>query len=74
VFGNWSDTCHGGLEYYDKTLRHYTPEYPEGVAYSPEMLDYWHREYVAMKMRMFNDVVHNQFRHLNGPMPDRSSR
>jgi hypothetical protein len=30
------------------------------------MLDYWHDEYVKVKMRMFNDVVYNQFAHLNG--------
>lgn len=64
-------TCHGGLEYYDKTLMHYTPQHPEGVPYSPEMLDYWHREYVAFKTRIFNDVVYNQFGHLNGPPPNR---
>jgi hypothetical protein len=34
------------------------------------MLDYWHDEYVALKMRMFRDVVYNQFRHLNGPPPE----
>lgn len=68
VFGTHR-TCHGGLEYYDKTLVHYTPRHPEGEDYSPEMLDYWHKEYVAFKMRIFNDVVHNQFRHLNGPAP-----
>jgi hypothetical protein len=60
-------TCHGGLGYYDRTLKHYTPEHPEGEPYSEEMLDYWKREYVAMKMRLFSDVVHGQFRHLNGP-------
>ncbi|MBN1854787.1 MAG: hypothetical protein JW829_18790 [Pirellulales bacterium] len=69
VFGNFSPTCHGGLEYYDKTIRHYTPEHPEGESYSPQMLDYWHDAYVGLKMRMFHDVVHNQFRHLNGPAP-----
>ncbi len=59
----------GGMHYYDKTLVHCTKEHPEGIPYSPEMLDYWHREYVAHKMRMFNDVVYNQFGHLNGPKP-----
>ncbi len=59
----------GGLDYYDKTLKHYTPQHPEGQPYSKEMLDYWHDQYVAMKMRMFNDVVYNQFGHLNGPKP-----
>lgn len=64
VFGT-HHTCHGGLEYYDRTLAHYTPRRPEGEPYSPEMLDYWHREYVAFKMRVFDDVVHRQFKHLN---------
>jgi hypothetical protein len=31
------------------------------------MLDYWHDEYVALKTRMFRDVVFNQFGHLNKP-------
>ncbi len=70
IFGTYKDT-HGGLEYYDKTLKHYTPEHPEGVPYSPEMLEYWHREYVNMKMGMFNDVVYNQFKNLNGDRPPR---
>ncbi len=35
------------------------------------MLDYWQNEYVALKMRMFHDVVYNQFRHLNGPPPEK---
>ncbi len=62
-------TCHGGLEYYDKTLTHYTQTNPEGVPYSQAMLDYWHDAYVAMKMRMFNDVIYNQFGHLNPLIP-----
>ena len=68
MFGG-SSTCHGGLEYYDKTLKHYTPQHPEGEAYSPAMLDYWHREYVAFKKRRFEDVVHKQFGHVNGSSP-----
>lgn len=71
VFGDFSRTCHGGLDYYDRTLLHYTPDHPEGIPYSKEMLDYWHDDYVALKMRMFCDVVHNQFRHLNGPPPEK---
>jgi hypothetical protein len=71
VFGDFSKTCHGGLEYYDRTLPHYTPEHPEGIPYSKEMLDYWHNEYVALKMRMFRDVVYSQFRDLNGPPPEK---
>jgi len=69
VFGDFSKTCHGGLDYYDRSLSHYTPRHPEGEPYSKEMLDYWRREYVALKKRMFRDVVYNQFRHLNGPGP-----
>lgn len=69
IFGNYKDT-HGGLEYYDRTLSHYTPEHPEGTAYSKPMLDYWHSEYVRVKMRMFNDVVYNQFGYLNGLRPE----
>ncbi|MHC4733827.1 MAG: hypothetical protein ACYTDW_05120 [Planctomycetota bacterium] len=68
VFGNYKD-MHGGLEYYDKSLLHYTPQSPEGIPYSDKMLDYWHNEYVKVKMRMFQDVVYNQFAHLNGPVP-----
>lgn len=66
VFGDFSPTCQGGLRYYDKTLKHYTPDHPEGVPYSQELLDYWHREYVSLKMRMFRDVVYGQFGRLNG--------
>jgi len=66
VFGNYKD-MHGGLEYYDRTLKHYTPEHPEGLPYSKEMLDYWHDEYIRVKMKMFQDVVYRQFGHLNNP-------
>ncbi len=55
-FGTFKD-MHGGLEYYDRTLLHHTPEHPEGRPYSKELLDYWHREYVALKLRMFRDVL-----------------
>jgi hypothetical protein len=66
VFADFNRTCHGGLDYYDRTLVHYTPEHPQGVPYSPALLDYWHDEYVAFKTRMFRDVVYRQFQHLNG--------
>ena len=46
-------------------LPYNTPRHPEGEPYSPEMLEYWHRGYVALKKRMFDDVVHNQFADLN---------
>ena len=68
IFGNYKE-MHGGLEYYDKKLMHYTPQSPEGVPYSDKMLDYWHDAYVKVKMRMFNDVVYKQFAHLNGSVP-----
>jgi hypothetical protein len=68
VFGS-EQTCHGGLEYYDKTLRHYTPQHPKGEPYSAALLNYWHDAYLATKKRMFNDVVYGQFKHLNGPQP-----
>jgi hypothetical protein len=70
VFADFSRTCHGGLDYYDRTLLHYTPEHPEGTPYSQELLDYWHDAYVALKTRMFRDVVFGQFRHVNGAGPD----
>jgi hypothetical protein len=56
VFGS-DRTCRGGLDYYDKTLKHCTPEHPEGEDYSPEMLDFFHNEYVAFKKRIFEDIV-----------------
>ena len=70
VFGQFKDT-HGGLEYYDKTLLHYTPENPQGVPYSDNMLEYWRDEYIRVKMKMFNDVVHNQFAPLNALAPEK---
>lgn len=69
VFGDFSPTTHGGLDYYDRTLKHYTREHPAGKPYSPELLDYWHNEYVRVKRAMFRDVVYGQFGHLNGPEP-----
>lgn len=57
----------GTLGYMDKTLVHYTPEHPEGRPYPKETLDRLHDEFVASRMRMFNDMVHDRFAHLNGP-------
>jgi len=70
TFGNFRST-HGGLEYFDRTLKHHTPAHPEGIPYSREMLDYWHDAFVASRLRMFNDVVYNQFGHLNGTGPSK---
>ncbi len=74
VFGDFSPTCHGGLDYYDRTLQHFTPDHPEGKPYSKEMLDYWHNACVAHQKRMFEDVVYNQFGHLNGRPPSLARR
>ncbi len=68
MFGSYKD-MHGGLEYLDRTLRHYTAEHPEGVPYPQQMLDYWHDTYLNFKMRIFHDVIHNQFAHVNGQHP-----
>ncbi len=74
IFDERVGNTQGGLAYYDKTLVHYTPENLKGVPYSQEMLDYWHDEYIRVKMGMFNDVVYNQYRHLNGPLPENKGR
>jgi hypothetical protein len=55
----------GTLGYVDKTLVHHTCEHPEGVPYSPEELDRLRKQFVASRMRMFEDVVYGQFGHLN---------
>lgn len=55
----------GSLGYLDKTLVHYSPEQPEGKPYLPEMLDKLHDDFLASRIRMFHDVVYNQFGHLN---------
>lgn len=59
----------GTLGYLDKTLVHYTPEHPGGVPYSPEDLNRLRDQFVASRMRMFRDVVYNQFGFLNEPLP-----
>jgi hypothetical protein len=68
VWEGWHD-AQGTQQYVERTLKHRTREHPEGIPYSREMLDYWHDEFIKSRMRMFNDVVHNQFRYLNGPRP-----
>jgi hypothetical protein len=55
----------GTLGYVDKTLVHYTPEHPKGIPYSREMLEKLHDQFLASRLRMFHDVVYNQFGHLN---------
>jgi hypothetical protein len=59
----------GTLGYIDKTLIHYTPDHPKGIPYSQEDLNRLHDQFIASRMRMFRDVVYNQFGFLNGPMP-----
>jgi len=37
----------------------------------PPRLCAWPDEYIRVKMKMFNDVVYNQFAHVNGSLPSR---
>jgi hypothetical protein len=63
-FDDFSD-MEGAIHYVDKDFRHYTPQHPEGIAYSRQQLDKLHDEFIASRMRMFEDVVYNQFGDLN---------
>jgi len=63
-FGDFTDT-EGTIHYVDKDPRHYTPAHPEGTAYPQQKLDKLHEEFIASRMRMFEDVVYNQFGRLN---------
>ncbi len=56
----------GTLGYLDKTLKHYTPDHPEGLPYSKEKLEDYRHRLIESRMRMFNDVVYGQFGYLNG--------
>ena len=60
----------GTIHYVDKDFLHYTPQNPEGIAYSQEQLNKLHDEFIASRMRMFEDVVYNQF----GPLNPRDGR
>ncbi len=57
------------LDYLDKTLKHYTADHPEGLDYTEDQLESYRTRFIASRMRMFNDVVYNQFGYLNGPQP-----
>jgi beta-glucanase (GH16 family) len=63
-FGDFGDT-EGTIHYVDKDLKHYTPKHPKGSAYSRGQLQKFHDKFIASRMRMFEDVVYNQFGHLN---------
>lgn len=63
-FGDFAD-MEGAIHYVDKDFRHYTPQHPKGIAYSHQQLDKLHDEFIVSRMRMFEDVVYNQFGHLN---------
>ncbi len=41
----------------------------EGVLYPEEVQERLHKQFIESRMRIFNDVVYNQFGHLNGPAP-----
>ncbi len=61
------DNDHDGartLDYIDKTLTHFN-----GDPYTQEQLDDFHDRFIASRMRMFNDVVYNQFGYLNSLAP-----
>ncbi len=68
IFGGYVEFT-ATLDYMDKTLKRYTPQHPKGVAYSEAELEKYRRRFLESRMRMFNDVVYNQFGHLNGPKP-----
>jgi len=57
----------GTLGYVDKTLVYCTPKNPQGVPYSPEDLKRLRKQFIASRMRMFEDVVYGQFGYLNRP-------
>ncbi|MGI5925497.1 MAG: hypothetical protein ACOX9E_16260 [Lentisphaeria bacterium] len=57
------------LSYIEKTLKHFTKEHPKGLPYTEEQLESYSRRFIESRMRMFNDVVYNQFGYLNGPKP-----
>ena len=57
------------MDYIDKTLKHFTPEHPEGLDYTEAELEKYRKRFIASRMRMFNDVVYNQFSYLNGTAP-----
>lgn len=58
----------GTIAYIDKKLKHYTPQNPEGLDYAKERLEAYRRRLIQSRMRIFNDVVYRQFRHLNEPV------
>ncbi len=60
----------GTLAYLDRKLIHYTPDNEKGSPYSSQQLDNYRRRFIESRMRMFNDVVYNQFGYLNGPAPE----
>lgn len=59
----------GTLDYLDGKLRHYTPANKKGKPYTTAELENYRKRFIESRMRMFNDVVYNQFGHLNGPRP-----
>lgn len=58
------------LSYLDKTLKHYTRDHPEGLPYTDKQLESYRQRFIESRMRMFNDVVYNQFGYLNSPRPE----
>lgn len=67
-FGGYKDNV-GTLAYIDKKLKHYTPQHREGLDYTQAQLEDYRRRFIRSRMRMFRDVVYNQFGYLNGQRP-----
>lgn len=63
VFANDHDGTRT-LDYIDKTLVDFN-----GDPYAPEQLNDFHDRFIASRMRMFNDVVYNQFGYINPLAP-----
>ena len=73
-FDHSDATIGGTLSYLDKTLKHYTPEHPEGLPYTNKQLESYRKRFIESRTRMFNDVVYNQFGCLNGRGPNNAKR
>jgi hypothetical protein len=69
LFANETNSIGCTLSYIDKTLKHYTKEHPEGLPYTDKELESYQKRFIESRMRMFNDVVYNQFGYLNGSKP-----
>ncbi len=67
LFDDFSDMG-GTIHYVDQDLMHYTKQNPKGEPYRPDQAKALRAEFLASRIRMFEDTVYNQFGHLN-PRP-----